>query len=196
MASPASQLANAANAQLSTGPRTEAGKAQSAQNARKHGLTAADLLIPFEDREEFEALRSDYQTEIDPRGPLQKTLCNELVASAWNLLRIRRMETELCSSAKSYSELLDNAGIQTKLDRLARHQTRIERAFHRCLRELKALQTSDAIAPMLKDTLFLPRLARANEIARISKRTQPTSVLQSRFQPPAFAAAQSRAPSP
>jgi len=192
MASPASQIANAANAQLSTGPRTEAGKAQSAQNARKHGLTAAEILIPFEDREEFEALRSDYQTEIDPRGPLQQTMLNELVASAWNLLRIRRMETELCSNAKSYSELLDNAEIQTKLDRLARHQTRIERTFHRCLRELKALQINDAIAPMLKDTLFLPPLACTKEIAKIAKRTQSTSVPSSRFRTPApaFAAAQ------
>ena len=197
MASQASQLANAANAQLSTGPRTAAGKAQSSQNARKHGLTAAEILIPFEDREEFEALRSDYQTEIDPRGALQQTMLNELVASAWNLLRIRRMETELCSTAKSYSELLDNAEIQTKLDRLARHKTRMERTFHRCLRELKALQTSDAIAPMLKDTLFLPRLARANEIARIAKRTQPTPVLSSRFRtPPSAPSPQPRAPKP
>jgi len=184
MASSAHQLANTANAQLSTGPRTATGKAQSAQNARKHGLTAAEILIPFEDREEFEALRSDYETEIAPRGTLQQTMLDELVASAWNLLRIRRMETELCSNAKSYSELLDNTEIQTKLDRLARHKTRIERTFHRCLRELKALQTSDAIAPTLKHTLFLPPLAVATEIARISKRTQTTPVATSRFQTP------------
>jgi len=183
MASQASQLANAANAQLSTGPRTEAGKARSAQNARKHCLTAAELLIPFEDREEFEALQASYQTEIDPRGPLQQTMCNELVASAWNLLRIRRMETELCSAAKSYWELLDDADIQTKLDRLARHKTRIERTFHRSLRELKALQTNDAIAPTLAGTSipYLPPLACAKEIARIAKRTQSTS---SNFLPP------------
>jgi hypothetical protein len=81
MSSPARNFANAANAQLSTGPRTEAGKAQSAQNARKHGLTAVELLIPFEDREEFEALHADYETDIRPQGALQQSLFDELVAS-------------------------------------------------------------------------------------------------------------------
>jgi hypothetical protein len=170
MSSQAQQLANAANAQLSTGPRTEAGKAQSAQNARKHGLTAVELLIPFEDREEFEALHADYETDIRPQGALQHTLFDELVASAWSLLRIRRMETKLCSAAKSYEELLDSAEIQTKLDRLGRHKARIERTFHRSLRELKALQTNDAIANATR-----PPLASAIEIARFAKRTQTAS---------------------
>ena len=166
MASTAQQFANAANAQLSTGPRTEAGKAQSAQKARKYGL-AAELVIPFEDREEFEALHADYETDVRPQGALQRSLFEELVASAWNLRRIRRMETKLCSSANSYSELLENAEIQTKLDRLGRNKARIERTFHRSLRELKALQTNDAIASETR----LP-LASATEIARFAKRTQ------------------------
>ncbi len=170
MASLAQQIANTANAQLSTGPRTEAGKAQSAQNARKHGLTAAELVIPFEDREEFEALHADYETDVRPQGALQQSVFEELVASAWNLRRIRRLETEACSTAKSYGELLDSAEIQGKLDRLGRHKGRIERTFHRSLRELKALQTNDSIA----SSACLP-LASATEIARISKRTQSTS---------------------
>src|ERR1035438_5174370 len=49
-ASPARKSANTANAQLSTGPRTPEGKSRSAQNASKHGLTAADLVIGPEDR--------------------------------------------------------------------------------------------------------------------------------------------------
>jgi len=84
------------------------------------------------------------------------------------------METELCSTAKSYTELLDNAGIQTKLGLLGRHNDRIERTFHRCLRELKALQTNDAIAAALPGKLIeiRPPLASATEIARMTKRTQ------------------------
>src|SRR5690349_18568444 len=138
MASPASQQANAANAQLSTGPRTEPGKARPAQNARKHGLTAAELVIAAEDREEFDELLAEYQSAIRPVGPIQRSLFNQLVEAEWNLRRIRRMETSLCGAAASYLELLNNDDIQKKLDRLARHKTRIERAFHRSLNELKS----------------------------------------------------------
>ena len=125
MASPAQHLANAANARFSTGPRTETGKAHSAQNARTHGLTAAQLVIPCEDREEFEELQADYQIDLRPRGILQQDLFDQMVASAWKMRRILRMETELCSTAKSYTELLDDDEIQKKLDRLARHDERI-----------------------------------------------------------------------
>jgi hypothetical protein len=79
--------------------------------------------------------RPELQAEIRPQGALQQILFDELAASA-----------------ESYLDL--------KLDRLARHKTRIERSFHRSLRELKALQTDAA--------LTLPLAARV----QIAKRTQ------------------------
>ncbi len=168
MSSPASQLANAANAQLSTGPRTEEGKARSAQNARKHGLTAAQLVIVAEDREEFEALLADYQSAVRPSGPIQQTLFDQLVEAAWHLERIRNMETELSATAASYLELLNNEEVQKKLDRLARHKTRIERTFHRSLRELKALQTNVALGRTLPGIVVEknPPLASNGQIAK------------------------------
>ena len=101
MSSEARQIANAANAQLSTGPRTEEGKASSSQNARTHGLTAGQLIIRPENREEFDELLAGLQAAVAPQGTLQQTLFDELVASAWNLRRIRRMEAELNASAAS-----------------------------------------------------------------------------------------------
>jgi hypothetical protein len=44
MISPAKLAANRANAMKSTGPRTLAGKARAAQNARRHGLRATVLI--------------------------------------------------------------------------------------------------------------------------------------------------------
>ena len=64
--STASQIANAANAQLSTGPRTEEGKRQSSQNARTHGLTTQHPVIPDEDRAAFHQLRAELQAETKP----------------------------------------------------------------------------------------------------------------------------------
>jgi hypothetical protein len=175
--SAARQIANAANAEHSTGPRTPEGKMHSSQNARKHGLTAAELIIGAEDREEFDELLAEFQNDVRPQGILQQTLFDELVASAWKLRRILRMEAEICSHATTYLELLNDDGLQTKLDRLARHKSRIERTFHRNLKELKALQTNAAIRSMICSEISetAPPLASTIEI---SKRTQAAASYQ------------------
>jgi hypothetical protein len=171
MISEARQTANAANARFSTGPQTNEGKARSAQNARTHGLTAAELVIAAEDREEFDDLHAQLEADIRPEGALQQILFDQLVASAWNLHRIRRMETELTTSAETYLDILDNPDLTAKLDRLARHQTRIERTFHRSLRELKSLQTDAALAPTLPPE-FMQRVQPLASKTQLAKRTQ------------------------
>src|ERR1035438_4213873 len=97
--STASQIANAVNAQLSTGPRTEEGKRQSSQNARTRGLTAQHPVIPDEDRAAFDQLRAQLHAETKPQGALQQIIFEELVHAAWNLRRVRAMEAELDASA-------------------------------------------------------------------------------------------------
>jgi hypothetical protein len=169
------QIANAANARLSTGPRTDQGKARSSQNARKHGLTATELVIAAEDREEFEDFLVQLQTDIRPQGALQQILFDQLAASAWNLRRVRLMEAELTASAKSYLDILDNPELTAKLDRLARHETRIERSFHRSLRELKSLQTDAALAPTLPAAFMQTVLPLASK-TQIAKRTQALAI--------------------
>ena len=175
MLSEAHQTANAANARLSTGPRTGDGKARSSQNARTHGLTAAQLVVAAEDREEFDELHAQLQADIRPQGALQQILFDLLVTSAWNLRRIRGMEAELTASAATYLDILDSPELTAKLDRLARHQTRIERSFHRSLRELKSLQTDAALAPTLPRAFMreAPPLASKTQIA---KRTQALAI--------------------
>jgi len=169
--STARQAANAANAQQSTGPRTPQGQARSSQNARTHGLTAKDLIVAPSEREEFEELLNGYQTDVKPQGAIQHTLFDELVAAAWNLRRVRRMEAALCPDTTSYQDLMKDNELQKKLDRLARHKTRIERTFHRSLKELKALQTNAVIQATLPANIgqHVPPLSQATEI---SKRTQ------------------------
>ena len=132
--------ANRANAQASTGPRTEPSEARSSQNARKHGLTAQ---------------ATGGLCEINPSGQIEQTLFDELVAAAWNLRRI--LESEL--------DLLD-----PQYDRLTRHKTRNERTFHRALKELKALQTNDTLNRMLPGEILhkTPLLASPLIIAKRS----------------------------
>lgn len=123
--SPARIAANTANARESSGPRTVEGKARSSQNARKHGLTAREVVIAPGEHEEFQQLLADFQAEIAPEGVIQQTLFNELVRASWNLRRARRIEAELCGGA-SYRDVIASDDLQNKLDRIARHQTRLE----------------------------------------------------------------------
>jgi hypothetical protein len=173
--STASQIANAANAKLSTGRRTEQGKAHSSQNARTHGLTAQHPVIPDEDRDAFHQLREQLRAETKPQGALQNVIFEELVHSAWNLRRVRAMEAELDASTPdallSDDPHLNANGPTARLERLARHHTRIERVFFRSLRELKALQTDAALSLTLPSYFMTiaPPLASRTQIA---KRTQ------------------------
>jgi hypothetical protein len=163
---PAQLAANAANAQHSTGPRTPEGQARSSQNARTHGLTARDLVIAPNEIEEFEELLRDYQASVQPQDAVQQSVFELLVGAAWNLRRIRRMEVRACSDPTLSADQLEK-----DLDRLVRYKTCIERTFHRSLKELKALQTNDAIQATLPARVRENVLPLSNAI-EISKRTQ------------------------
>lgn len=165
------QIANQANAQLSTGPKTPEGKARSAANARTHGFCAAEILIAAEDRAEFEAMARGYDLDLRPQGATEQTLFEEVVNSAWQLRRIRRMETEICAGHTTYTAIVNDDLLQKKLDRLARHKTRIERTFHRCLTEFKKIQNerfAEDKAFHSMQSLIDARVAQQN-----SERTQP-----------------------
>jgi hypothetical protein len=140
MISPEKQAANQANAQHSTGPKTPEGMARSAANSRTHplgdpqagGFCSKDNLVAAEDQEEFDQMAHGYQIDLSPEGAIEQTLADEIVAAAWQLRRMRRVETAACSGHDSYTAILDDDVLQKKLDRLARHKTRIERTFHLC----------------------------------------------------------------
>ena len=140
MSTSAQQIANSANAQKSTGPSTPEGKARSARNAYLHGLCSKNFLIGPEEQSDFDRKAEQYLFDLQPASPVEQTLFSEIVGAAWQLDRVRRLETEACAGKSSYIEMLDDEALQKKLDRLARHHTRIERTFHRCLKELKTLQ--------------------------------------------------------
>jgi hypothetical protein len=126
-----------------------------AQAIGKHGLLARQLAIQPEDQAEFNDLLAHYQQEINPQGALQQTLFDELITAAWNLRRVRILESQL--------DMLD-----PRSDRLARHHSRFERTLHRSLKELKSLQTDAALHHMLPRELRhrTPLLASPLKIAK------------------------------
>ena len=82
LVSPAKVAANQANAQLSTGPKTDEGKARSAQNTLKHGLSSGEVFVKPEEIDTFHQFRQDYVDELRPAGPLEHELAAAVIHAA------------------------------------------------------------------------------------------------------------------
>ncbi|MBV9034055.1 MAG: hypothetical protein JO182_06140, partial [Acidobacteriaceae bacterium] len=80
--------ANRANAQLSTGPRTDAGKAKSSLNAVKTGLTGRTVLLPNDEVAAYEAHIERFRKEFQPVGDQETHLVQSLADTQWRLDRI------------------------------------------------------------------------------------------------------------
>lgn len=95
--SPASERqieANRRNAELSSGPRTEGGRARTRLNALKHGLTARQLVIFDEHSRDFMALYRGYIDHFRPEGAMEHCLVQEITIAMWCLMRLHRIETQ------------------------------------------------------------------------------------------------------
>ena len=105
MATTAQVLANRANAQHSTGPKTDAGKAAASQNATSHGLsTSSFALLSHEHPEEFAELLHSLTSEYEPDGPTEEFLITEMARAQWKLLRIDAIEAAILTGAATSVE--------------------------------------------------------------------------------------------
>jgi hypothetical protein len=85
--------ANRRNAQKSTGPITEAGKAVAKFNALRHGMTAESAVLPYEDHLAYAMLREALLSHYAPANIAEEMLVDVVANSYWRLLRARRVET-------------------------------------------------------------------------------------------------------
>ena len=94
---PASRnAANRANAQHSTGPRTPEGKAASAQNAFKHGLSIQrHAVLRDEDPAEYAQLLSELREIYEPRSRREDLAVEDVAQCRWALQRFDEAEA-LC----------------------------------------------------------------------------------------------------
>jgi len=79
--------ANRRNALLSTGPRTDVGKAIVARNAMRPGLRARQVLITGESEVEFDAFREAMAEYYEPVGVLEGELVDGITIALWRLKR-------------------------------------------------------------------------------------------------------------
>ena len=169
MATPAQNIANQSNAQLSTGPRTTEGKTRVSQNALRHGLTAKHLVIRDDEREEFSALQDALLAELDPQGAVEILTFRELLHAAWNLERFRRIEAE--SSSGSAADFTDPQTIAI-LDRLTRYQARSQRAYYKAVDQLRILQTNRALRAFKLAEEEAAEVPAITDINELTKQTQ------------------------
>src|SRR4051812_36060644 len=151
------RAANAANAQHSTGPRSQAAIQAIRHNATKHGLTSKQILIPGEDPEAFESLKSALQEDHQPANTHEQILVNQIAEHLWRLFRARSIETTTfqrkmrsleprphdpgkiprrvpASHIESATACFhDNPKI---FDNLRRYEASIERAYYRAINQL------------------------------------------------------------
>jgi hypothetical protein len=128
---------NRANAQHSTGPRSEAGKQRSALNALTHGLTARTAVLPSEDPAAFEQHHRQFENEYRPATPTETQLVHELADTSWRLNRIPLLEAGLLSPAPSPET---PAPAVAALATLGLHGHRLSRQFQKTLNLLRELQ--------------------------------------------------------
>ncbi|MGD1088346.1 MAG: hypothetical protein ABR955_06425 [Verrucomicrobiota bacterium] len=89
--------ANRRNAQKSTGPKTPNGQAVSKMNALKHGLLSKVVLVrgiyARESKREFHVLQARFRAHLNPVGPVEEMLVDQIVTAHWRLRRVLKAES-------------------------------------------------------------------------------------------------------
>jgi len=170
MSTKAQIKANQQNAQKSTGPQTDEGKAVVSQNAVKHGLFAAEAVISGENPADYELYHDNFLAELLPVGMIESMLAERVVSLAWRQRRAERMQNESIDvliakietdpwqqtrreraagaqdSRAGGSKLLlgwatkDDFSETRVLDRMMLYERRIENSLHKTINRLKQYQ--------------------------------------------------------
>ena len=157
--------ANRRNAQKSTGPRTDAGKAKSATNATTHGLSsfkqnplAPGSFLNTEDQAAFQGLLEEYVATYNPQQRDEYDLVTEAVFAKWRQQRLWIAETNQLEVAIALTEAdlqkalpLANANAhlanaiaksESVLKLYLRYDAQFRRHYRQCLNDLTGLQAS------------------------------------------------------
>ena len=164
--------ANKQNAQKSTGPRTEDGKARSAANPTTHGLVAQNILMHQghlgEDQDDFDQLLNDLIQDFQAETRAERLLVERITAAYWRLRRAYKFETQAIRTAdrnqkqKQVFEIVliedesrtDPPAIPdpAELNRLTRYESMISRELNRATIQLRSLQSARKIRQEIPDS--------------------------------------------
>lgn len=153
--SEAQLAANQANAQLSTGPRTEAGKVKASLNAVTSGLTGHTVLLHSEDADAYQNHLLAYQELYQPLGPIESVLVQSIADTSWRLLGIPGLEMALFAKGQiEFSDLFEDYDPAHRLHLIDAHTFTV---YAKQIRNLQ-LQESRLLRRQDKETAELKRL--------------------------------------
>ena len=155
-------IANLANAQRSSGPKTEAGKHRTRLNAYRHGLTGQIRLLTEAENQAFELHCTGIREALQPVGALELDLAQSVAEDRWRLKLARALETGIFAAGQlgqlghmPAGERADPADLpigeaisraHTWLDNaknfqlLTLYEQRIQRSIERNMTELRTLR--------------------------------------------------------
>ena len=135
-------LANQANSQKSTGPKTPDGKKRSSLRALRHGLTGRVIVMPDEDYHAYEAFSKRWSDDLNPHGVIEQGLVQQMTDCQWVLNRAQSLIESLEAIGHNfYIQKIDTshpeadnaiaAGMTFKdysheLEKLSRYLSRVE----------------------------------------------------------------------
>jgi len=173
MASDRQIEANRRNAEKCTGPRTQAGKAVSSQNALKTGLDAKSEVIRTESHADYESLIAEYYQRFHPTVPEERCLVDTLIKSEW--LGRRYLRADAAVWEQRFDDTKSEATgrvFRERSDIFARVERRInsaQRNFQQALKQLISIQAKRALEPQ-------PEPAEPSEIHIATEELKPELV--------------------
>jgi hypothetical protein len=134
MATKAQIEANRRNAQSSTGPVTDAGKAKVRQNALRHGLCAGIPQMSDESQDDVQLLLDTLREEHQPVGATEEILVYKMAEHFF----YGKRASYLLSEKLDWADKGDDMTRQINL--FLRYHTNADRGFLKALNELRKLQ--------------------------------------------------------
>jgi hypothetical protein len=167
--STASQIAaNQQNAQLSTGPVTDEGKAAVSKNALKTGLTGRTILLPTDDAELYGKHIESFRARFNPVGGDETELVQRIADTNWRLQRIPGLEAGIYVIGRAkFADLHKDAdpemrpglldtevflAYEKQFRNLQTHESRLRRALEKDMAALKEMQLLRAQAEIKRIT--------------------------------------------
>lgn len=116
---PKQLAANRRNAMKSTGPKTAAGKAVASRNARKHGILSNEVLVRGwnhqESSREYGKLHQRFREELQPAGPMEEMLVDQIVTCHWRLRRALKAESSEIALEVGRQDMNRQMGFKTAM---------------------------------------------------------------------------------